>query len=490
MPFLNELKQLNSDNLNQIRVLFNEIDGELQMKKGKEVVVDFLPRHCTPRPAQEKITPAYSDYEGGEIKKRLNALNYLKDLNVVLGHNVDSVHHRIDGNTNWHIEIKLNIENFRHFKIALKKATGKIVPKAAPRHILNYIIEAITIAREADPENPFITLDLNKQPNLSGINIDDIKSVLEILQNKEQILTIESENYPDVKTRSFYDYVMQYTAIFELQLSDNFDNWYTAYLLKKNQKTEALDPVYIKALYRLTIDIFTKFHLVPSTNIEITFLWTPTIYNYKDAVKYLLEKGILLQVNYKAIKDRGEFANIKLDVENFLSFKNEITHLYNKAFPSEITKKPGIQIPPNTKWEDIKIKFLNGHDVKIEVNGNKFDSDFKQMGFEDKKSRRPNKQWELLHQLLQKEGAISWQDAPEGKNTKSKGIEQAFGFEQEEDNEEQENRGFSYGRSADSVKKTKQLLSATLKAFFQIKDDPFFPYHKEKAYKIKIHLIS
>lgn len=38
--------------------------------------------------------------------------------------------------------------------------------------------------------------------------------------------------------------------------------------------------------------------------------------------------------------------------------------------------------------------------------------------------------------------------------------------------------------------KTKQLLAQTLKAFFHIDEDPFWPYEEVKSYKIKIKLIS
>jgi hypothetical protein len=42
--------------------------------------------------------------------------------------------------------------------------------------------------------------------------------------------------------------------------------------------------------------------------------------------------------------------------------------------------------------------------------------------------------------------------------------------------------------AADNIKKKKQLLSDTLKTFFQIDDDPFHPYKDEKAYRTKFTL--
>ncbi|HLL60639.1 MAG TPA: hypothetical protein VK338_02895, partial [Candidatus Nitrosocosmicus sp.] len=71
------------------------------------------------------------------------------------------------------------------------------------------------------------------------------------------------------------------------------------------------------------------------------------------------------------------------------------------------------------------------------------------------KRRLPNKQWELLQLLATYNGELSWHD---------KG-------------------------ATEKIKKKKQLLSDTLKQYFQIDDDPFYPYKKLNAYKIKITLI-
>ena len=43
-------------------------------------------------------------------------------------------------------------------------------------------------------------------------------------------------------------------------------------------------------------------------------------------------------------------------------------------------------------------------------------------------------------------------------------------------------------RSGDNIRKKKQLLSETLKAFFRIDEDPFYPYKEEKAYRAKFTL--
>jgi hypothetical protein len=117
-----------------------------------------------------------------------------------------------------------------------------------------------------------------------------------------------------------------------------------------------------------------------------------------------------------------------------------------------------IALPPDTKWEDITIRFLTGHDVRIEVAGRVIaETDYKRMGFENRHSRMhvPNVQWELLQTLAQN------------------------------------NRQIAPGDMADDprVKKRKQLLAKGLKEYFPIDGDPFYPYRKVGAYKIRINLI-
>lgn len=115
-----------------------------------------------------------------------------------------------------------------------------------------------------------------------------------------------------------------------------------------------------------------------------------------------------------------------------------------------------LELPPNTKWEDITIKFLDGHNADIKVKDLKIKADYKQMGFEDSKKRLPNKQWELLQLIAYSKGELSWEKPG----------------------------------TSDLVKKKKQLLSKALKNYFQIDEDPFLSYKQEKAYKVRINLIS
>lgn len=114
------------------------------------------------------------------------------------------------------------------------------------------------------------------------------------------------------------------------------------------------------------------------------------------------------------------------------------------------------------KWENITIKFLNGHDVEIYIkNGNietKIEADCKRMDCYNSKTKKPNKQWELLTKLSENNGQLSWG---------------------------------SIWANNDS-KKQKQILSDRFKYLFSKpdkKDPPFYSYRKNKSYVCKITLI-
>jgi len=105
-------------------------------------------------------------------------------------------------------------------------------------------------------------------------------------------------------------------------------------------------------------------------------------------------------------------------------------------------------------WQDITIRFLNGQEVGVSAKSIDTTVTFKEMGFNDARKDLPNTQWALMRILAANKGQLNWND-PE---------------------------------AAENVKKKKQLLSETLKKFFQIDDDPFYPYRGEKSYRTKFSL--
>jgi hypothetical protein len=119
------------------------------------------------------------------------------------------------------------------------------------------------------------------------------------------------------------------------------------------------------------------------------------------------------------------------------------------------------KIPAGTHWNNVIIKFLNEEEIEIHVKKLKHITNYKELGMIGKgKVPTPNEQWIFLKVLAQCQGEITIKD-PEAK---------------------------------DKYKKQKQALTETLRKYFSIDYDPFYPYKScmEKdgnSYKIKILLI-
>lgn len=121
----------------------------------------------------------------------------------------------------------------------------------------------------------------------------------------------------------------------------------------------------------------------------------------------------------------------------------------------DITHQFPFQLPETTRWESITIKFINGHDVQVTAGGFTHSTNYSGMGFEDSRKLLPNKQWLLLRVL-----SISFEKRRQDVNDYDP-----------------------------SLKKTKQLLADSLKKYFGLDSDPFYPYKQEKIYRTKINLI-
>jgi len=129
--------------------------------------------------------------------------------------------------------------------------------------------------------------------------------------------------------------------------------------------------------------------------------------------------------------------------------------------PEHSRPKFPYKIPAGTCWEEIVIKFLDDERVEHQVRNKKYITDFREMGMIGKgKIPKPCEQWNFLKVLSKCLGELTIKD-PDAKDT---------------------------------YKKQKQGLSQTLRHYFSLDYDPFYPYHSSpekigNSYKIKIKLI-
>lgn len=183
-------------------------------------------------------------------------------------------------------------------------------------------------------------------------------------------------------------------------------------------------------------------------------------YKRNDGLEYKLKRVLKRLVHDKVI---DEFHRVKIkDQTKKGGYRYKWSLRPDKSFVKQNSSTVNLQtgqakalkLPSNLHWEEIVIRFINGHEVIVKARNKTFQTNYELMGFSDKRNMLPNKQWLFLEQLSKTGGEISWRNP----QANSKG------------------------------KKQKQLLSDKLKNYFEIQNDPFYTYRTEKAYKIKLTL--
>jgi hypothetical protein len=111
--------------------------------------------------------------------------------------------------------------------------------------------------------------------------------------------------------------------------------------------------------------------------------------------------------------------------------------------------------PEGINWEQITIKFIDGHTVSVSAGDVKKVCNYTQMEMVNRKNADFTKQWELLLSFAKSRGEIGWRSS-----------------------------------HADAkVKKQKQVLSKRLRAFFRLDDDPIEWVKGEKVYRCRFRIL-
>jgi hypothetical protein len=109
--------------------------------------------------------------------------------------------------------------------------------------------------------------------------------------------------------------------------------------------------------------------------------------------------------------------------------------------PAALNTKPQRRFPTpaGATWGDVRIRFVDGHTVHVDVKGVDHRMSYQDMGLEDKRKRAPNKQFLLLLAFANARGELTWK---------------------------------SKAASPDNQKRRERLAKA-LQSFFGISGDPF-----------------
>ena len=68
--------------------------------------------------------------------------------------------------------------------------------------------------------------------------------------------------------------------------------------------------------------------------------------------------------------------------------------------------------PSGAKWENLRIRFIDGHTVAVSLCGASQQLHYSQMGMANRRNAQPTKQWELLQIFARHDGILTW-DKPD-----------------------------------------------------------------------------
>lgn len=147
---------------------------------------------------------------------------------------------------------------------------------------------------------------------------------------------------------------------------------------------------------------------------------------------------------------------VSLSFEDRKEIVNMLMQRLNKKEKPIITRA-SYSLPKNASWEGLRIKFFDGHTVKVKYPSLPVKTfDYKDMGFKNNKTQNPNLYWKFLKALAENGGTYS--------------ISNTF------------NRQF--------CRQTKFETAKRLKAFFGLRTDPFYRYCKREGLKPKFALLN
>jgi len=338
-----------------------------------------------------------------------------------------------------------------------------------------WVLEALLVATESIPEtlNPAIfTLPRTASNRLDKLYRHEIIHLLtKIGAENNAIFQIDKtgQSLPvrvgTIRDTPVYRWNPPDKTPIRLILSPKFKNWRAAHIHRTRQEFSNLLPINQERVRKTVLAIDEKFQLNSSPVVKIDWVPSSSTRDWDSrtlSLDFLQSKGAVNRYTPHYLSFGGGFIEVEIDVAHFLEFKEKLGHL-PESDPSEIAQQSPLsdkeQAAPkpfaHLKWEDISIQFIDGNNVRIAARGRKITAHYKEMGFEDGRTHNPDSQWELLRLLATSDGELSWGN-PKANST---------------------------------VKKKKQLLSRTLREYFAIEGDPFYPFKDGQAYRIKITLL-
>nr|CRH06173.1 conserved protein of unknown function [Candidatus Magnetococcus massalia] len=178
-----------------------------------------------------------------------------------------------------------------------------------------------------------------------------------------------------------------------------------------------------KAIHRLCMDLTDPFLLVVSSAASLTS---------EDALYIQRRNGRSIPLDEVLVaNDNGRIAISPSASEQMSAFHADL-------FPEEeeVASSPLFPTPRDATWGDLRIRFLDGHRATLFCQGVSKTVNFSTMGMENRRSREPSVQWDLLEKLAAGHGRFSWKSSgankqiPQQIRRLNKDLQRYFGIEE------------------------------------------------------------
>lgn len=366
--------------------------------------------------------------------------------------------------------------------------------------------------------NNYIQCSYHEAPFIKNFSLNEIRKIEskreKIFNVKEEVIKILYESLVNRKDFDFWDFWHNCLNVFIDNLSVEEMIFFTE--IQKKYRSVNLEPenntkelisniglvnggvftilaTAVKVLLELKFGTIhnTKSNLLPIINkfknISILEFLNPEIVEIDTIIKKLFiltkeedrfyrnsEQHFMqdFQTSFKApLLVKGEYYKFIESINLTLENGNKLSIGFNfpdkTFFPSQKRITP-LELPPGTKWEHIVMQFIDNDKIRITAPNNiKYVTNYREMGFEDKRRLFPDTQWKFLH-LLAIHGNLSWENLAE--MTHVKNIKEI-------------------NKLVDQAKKKKQKIKERFIRFFQINEDPFYLYSKSDGYHPKFKIL-
>ena len=237
--------------------------------------------------------------------------------------------------------------------------------------------EVVVGAILGKPNPSYIELTIASDKNLKNkLTQSELSEILEALQDKEKVIVVQRRGPHQAPTITGWEidkitgerlpivhdpFEANKSYDFALKRLPEFENWYSAFLIRIKTTLDNMDKVKLKRLSLLIKQINSKFQTRP--DIELTM---PL--DCEEELSFLKDKSIIPRYINRKNSNIGFRIRLELDVDNYTKFLPKFRKTCLKRFKNPLIKPT--QNPSPSKQNNIQYE-ITFNDIKGEILLNK-----------------------------------------------------------------------------------------------------------------------